>query len=161
MKINILDGITVRPMRAGEEGKIAELALKTFAAQVADEFSEEGVETFVGMVSPDSLAERISDEDCFFFNACDSDTLVGTLGIRNGNQIFLFFVDTNYQRRGIGRALMNAALAEIKSRYKSAREVIVQSSRCGIKAYESLGFRVTGKEIVQEGIVSTPMRKGI
>ena len=161
MTLNLPQCITVRPMQPGEEGRIAELVLRTFAEHVEDEFSEEGVETFVAIVSPDALAELISDENCFFFNAYDKDDLIGTIGIRDGNHVFLFFVDTKYQRRGIGRALMDTAIAEIRKRYPGAREVLVQSSRGGIPAYEHMGFYKTGKEIVQEGIISTPMRKGL
>jgi GNAT superfamily N-acetyltransferase len=147
-------------MEPGEEGRIAELVLRTFAA-ASDEYDEQAVETFVQMVSPDTLAEIISDEDCFFFNAYDKEDLVGTIGVRNGNHIFLFFVDTKYQRKGIGRVLVGTAIAHIKQRYPSAREILVHSSRGAIVAYEHMGFRKIGKEVVQEGIVSTPMCKHV
>lgn len=53
-----IQGIVIRDMQPGEEAAVSQLVLRTFTEQVAGDFSEEGVRTFIAIVSPDALRVR-------------------------------------------------------------------------------------------------------
>jgi ribosomal protein S18 acetylase RimI-like enzyme len=87
--------------------------------------------------------------------ACDDGQIVGFVGIRIGplyeddvqyGQIMALTVATEYQRRGIGRILIDAAESSLVAR--GARVVVVNSAnhRSGAHTfYESVGYRFTGR----------------
>lgn len=53
----------------------------------------------------------------------------------------LFFVETRFQRQGVGRALFERLPAD-----SPRRALTVNSSLCAVEVYRALGFRETAEE---------------
>lgn len=91
--------------------------------------------------------------DLIAYGAYIEDRLIGVIATRNqGAHIALFFVDGEYQRRGIGRALFNTILRE-----NNASTVTVNSSVFALPIYKRLGFIQTDEMCMKDGIKYIPM----
>jgi predicted GNAT family N-acyltransferase len=70
----------------------------------------------------------------------------------------LFFVESSYQKQGIGRALFNEALDRIQTNNPTCLEISVNSSPNAVMTYEKLGFQKTADEKETNGIKYVPMK---
>ncbi len=156
-----LTDLTIRELTPGEEPWVSVLIMREFRAHIAEDLTDEGIDLFISIVSPEALAERTGAEGSIFLTAWIGKSLVGTLVMRDGNHINLFFVDSQYHRKGIGKTLLQRAISMIKEKYNGAREIWVQSSRFAVPSYQAMGFKLQGKEIEEKGIFSIKMRKNI
>ncbi len=85
--------------------------------------------------------------------------IIGMLSVIKDSHIALIFVDPEYQRKGIGKNLIDEAIKRCLNRNSDLSEVTVSSSPNSKKFYEEDGFEVLGDEINEEGMRFTPMRK--
>ena len=93
------------------------------------------------------------------YGAFDKGKIVGVAATRNeGNHIALFFVDSQYHRRGIGRKMFETVLHGSISDH-----ITVNSSPYAVNVYHHLGFFDTDAERLENGIRYIPMTyvKGI
>ena len=111
-------------------------------------YSDEGKKAFNGAIHDKSYLD-----DLIIYGAFEDKELLGVIALRNGNsQVALFFVRTEYQNRGIGRALWNKVLSE-----NTNLTINVHSSIYASSIYEKLGF-VKSCELKEEnGIMYIPM----
>jgi GNAT superfamily N-acetyltransferase len=86
--------------------------------------------------APDAMAFIARSENqpagCLAFDRFDDETA----------EVHRFFVDESFRRKGIGRALMGAALAEIRK--GRSRTVLIHTTfymTSAVAVYESFGFR--------------------
>jgi ribosomal protein S18 acetylase RimI-like enzyme len=148
----------IRPAHEGDIPELAALARRTWldafgnsvsvenAAAEADEGRSE--ERFRA-----ALAERT------ILVAEENDTLVGYVEF-DDTELCRLYVETELQGRGIGRALLDAALAH--PRLASAERVALQvwdENTRAVRLYESVGFRrvgtkqfAIGDEVVEDAI---------
>jgi predicted GNAT family N-acyltransferase len=77
--------------------------------------------------------------------------------IRENNHISLFFVDVAMQNQGVGRALLEHALEEIKQSNPGVQQITVNSAPNAVEAYKHLGFRRSADEQTVNGITTIPM----
>ena len=101
------------------------------------------------------LEEILADDDYVTLVACDHNEVVGFIGTRVGplyesdglyGQIMALAIANDRQRRGTGRALIEAAESELASR--GARVVLVTSGHQRADAhafYERNGYTFTGR----------------
>ncbi len=133
------------------------LAWKTFLRFEADVYSPEGVQHFEDFITDTTLHRMFIMGAYQMFVALDRDKIVGMITLRNSTHISLLFVDEQYHRRGIGRALMgfltNYLLTEVGADY-----VTVNSSPYGVGFYHKLGFKDLRPEEEKDGIIYTPMK---
>lgn len=125
------------------------LILKVFMQYDAQDYSEEGIETF--------KRTAIYDEDYVDFitmyGAYENDKIIGVVATRNnGSHISLFFVDGQYHRKGIGKMLFQILLD-----HTTAEEISVNSSPYAVEFYHHLGFEDIAKEQITDGIRYIPM----
>ena len=138
----------IRKLKESEYPAALELAWRVFLEFEAPDYSREGVETFRKV-----LDDRDYRKEICVYGAFDGAVLVGMLATRqNGEHITLFFVDGNYHRRGIGKALFALAVQDNRSGRMS-----VNSSPYAVQIYPRLGFRPTGEEKAADGIRFTHM----
>ena len=147
--------IECRPMLPSEAADVLELALRSFQAAVASDFTPEGVREFERSARWATVEAAPGHEVSV---AVEDGRLLGMIDLRECAHVALFFVDSAEQRRGIGRRLLDCALARCLKR-PGLESITVNSSRFAIPAYERLGFSATGPETEQQGIISTPMEK--
>ena len=88
--------------------------------------------------------------------AYDQGRIVGMITLRNEMHISLLFVDKNYHRHGIGRALMKSMADYVKKELSKPR-ITVNASPYGVAFYHRIGFKDLGPERQQDGIRYTPM----
>lgn len=150
------EDIIIRPMQPGEEGIIQDLIMDGFHRFIAPGYSQEGIDTFSQYVRAGCILQRAS-EGHIMLVAADDDTIAGIMEIRAFGHISLFFVREQYQRRGLARRLLHAALDLCYAHDPAPIELTVNASPYAVKIYEKLGFRPLEDEKVKDGIRFTPM----
>lgn len=79
--------------------------------------------------------------------------IVGFIALRPPSHLFHLFVAERWQRRGVARALWDAARAEAGPQ----TQFTVNSSPYAVRAYEALGFRRDGAMQTRNGVQYQPM----
>lgn len=141
--------------RADWEGSMC-VAWDTFLRFDADDYSQEGILNFNEFVTDPILYQMYRNGEYVLFTAKDRGTIIGMITLRNETHISLLFVSSDYQKRGVGRALM-AALCHYLRWDKGEDHVTVNAAPYGIGFYHKLGFTDTGEEQSADGIRFTPM----
>ena len=132
------------------------LAWKTFLEYEGDVYSPEGVRSFEDFITDSDLKRMFVLGAYQMMGAFFSGKLVGMISLRNKTHISLLFVDGDYHRRGIGRALISF-LSEYVRKEEGLNRLTVNASPYGVGFYHRLGFRDLGPEKQQDGIIFTPM----
>ncbi len=127
----------VRPARwQADEAAIARIRRTVFIA-------EQGV--------PDALEWAAWDGDCTWFVAEDrAGTLIGIGRLTPGGRVGRMAVLPEWRGRGVGSALLAAALSEARGRGQRRVELSAQSR--AVPFYERHGFRAIGDEYLDAGI---------
>ena len=132
------------------------LAWKTFLEFEGDVYSPEGIRNFEDFITDSELKRRFLKGSYQVMAAYDGPKLVGIISLRNKSHISLLFVDRNYHKRGIGRALV-LAMADYARAEMGQKKLTVNASPYGVGFYHRLGFFDLGPEKQQDGIIITPM----
>jgi predicted GNAT family N-acyltransferase len=149
--------VIYRAMKAGEERDVCRLVARVFADFVAVLYSPQGVREFLAYAADfDQLRERLQAKH-FVLVAETQGRIVGAIEVRNCDHISLFFVDGEFQRKGIGNGLWRRALVDCLASKPEVVKVTVHSSPNATEAYQKLGFKVEGPEQTENGIRFVPM----
>lgn len=154
--ISDMNSYKIRPVKNHEWDDAMRLAWDTFLIFEAPDYSLRGVYNFKNFVRDPLLKKMYTYGEYIAIGAFIDERIVGIMGIRNTNHVSLLFVDRDYHRKGIGRALM-------KSFFKDAAKsgitnVTVNASPYAVEFYHKIGFTDVGEEIEKDGIRFTPMR---
>ncbi len=135
-------------MDKNEFAIVLPLIWKTFLKYESPDYSEEGVQTFFNSINNQTFIHSLD-----FYAAYENLDVVGVIATRNkGSHIALFFVEENYQSKGIGRRLFEEA-----RKHNQSNKMTVNSSPYAVKIYRSLGFVDVDIERVTNGMKYTPM----
>lgn len=145
-----------REMRLGEESKICAFIAKIFNEFVAPEFSDQGIKTFLVTNTEADLRDRLR-KGATLILAEENGILVGVIEVVDQTHISRFFVEGSYQKRGVGRGLLERAIRLCLHENPNPLTLTVNSSPNSVAAYESLGFKRTADEQVSDGIRYVPM----
>ena len=145
-------------MFVGESEQVSALALSLFDEFIGPEYSEEGIREFHKYVDPQAFQKRIQNNHLLIVAKAVTG-IVGMIEIRDRNHVALLFVEKKHQKRGVARALLQAAFDEVNSLASHVERITVNSSRHGLHIYEKLGFIQTGPERNINGILFIPMAK--
>lgn len=141
--------IKVRELLAAEKAVAIRLVWDVFLEFEAPDYSKKGIQTFRDFIHDEAAMNELR-----FYGAYEKENLVGVIATRHADtHIALFFVRSNYHRRGIGRKLFEAILTNC-----TANNVTVNSSPFAVEAYHKLGFINTDTEQTIQGMRFTPMR---
>jgi GNAT superfamily N-acetyltransferase len=138
----------IRPLQSHERVSALNLALDVFMEFVAPDYSKQGVGTFRSYIEHEPALNTLT-----FYGAFESEALIGMIAMRSSNHISLFFVDSRFHGRGVGRRLF----ALVRSN-ASAGVITVHSSPYAVPIYKKLGFTVISEEHVSDGIRYVPMK---
>jgi ribosomal protein S18 acetylase RimI-like enzyme len=133
------------------------LAWKTFLQFEADVYSPEGVKHFQDFITDTTLHRMFIMGAYQMFVAVDQGKIVGMITLRNSTHISLLFVDEQYHRRGIGRALIEC-LTHYLATEMGVSYVTVNAAPYGVDFYHKLGFQDISPEEEKDGIIYTPMK---
>ncbi len=148
--------IKYRRMTIGDETKVSEFISVVFNEYVAPGFSQEGIDEFTKYIKPDAIESQLKGNH-FALIAASGAKILGIIEIRNNNHVALFFVDGQYQRKGIGKKLLQKALELCSSNDSGFSKITVNASPNSIMAYETMGFESTDVEQCLNGIRYVPM----
>lgn len=132
------------------------LAWKTFLEFEADIYTPEGIRSFEDFIT-DSGLKRMFDMGAYqMISAFDQGKMIGMITLRNEMHISLLFVDRNYHKHGVGRALIGR-MADYAKWELGQEKLTVNASPYGVGFYHKIGFKDLGPERQQDGIIYTPM----
>ncbi len=132
------------------------LAWKTFLEFEADDYSLEGIRSFEDFITDSTLRRMFIMGAYQMFVALDGSRMAGMITVRSNSHISLLFVDKEYHRKGIGRALMEGLCGYLRNEL-NIRRVTVNASPFGIGFYHRIGFTDMEQEQTSSGIRYTPM----
>ena len=147
-------------MKSEEAEAVASLVIASFSQCVAPDYESDGVEAFTEFARPSNLAERDRTGHTTLVAEAEG-RLLGMVQLQWPSHVRMLFVSPEAQRRGIGRALLDAALEILNSESPHATTVTVNSSPFAVEPYEKMGFAVSGPRQSKGGVISIPMTKMI
>ncbi|MNO61091.1 putative N-acetyltransferase YafP [compost metagenome] len=129
------------------------LCLEAFMLAVAPSLSAQGVETFGKAAAPQAFAERMVGDNLLLVGVAGG-TLTGLIELKEGRHVAMLFIAPGWQRRGVGKRLLQAALEQAR-----VNVVTVRASLSSVAAYERYGFVKAGEVGEFAGLVYQPMEK--
>lgn len=146
--IDLLEPFRIERLSTAQTKEALPFICEVFAKYEAPNYPEDGREAFYRAINSEDYLNMLTS-----YGAFDGDRLVGIIALRNeGSHIALFFVDGEYHRKGIGRALINECLKDNKN-----TRITVNSSSFAAEIYEKLGFIKEDEMKEDDGIRYIPM----
>jgi len=133
------------------------LVWEVFSHDLAPECTDTGIEEFWHAIDFEYLLHRMGDGTLRFWGAFDGERPVGLIALRELTHITLLFIESEYQFQGAGTALLKKALLDCKDLDPAIDRVTVEALGQSRGFFETLGFRVTGDDNMEDGILKTPM----
>lgn len=132
------------------------LAEEVFTEFEAPVYPKEGADSFRSFLYGENMQKMRSEGSIHFFGAYCGGTLAGICAHRKPAHITLMFVRREFQHKGLGRALIEAAIEHIHLIY-GTYAVTLNAAPCGLEFYKRVGFIPTDMEQMADGIIFTPM----
>ena len=146
----------VRPATSNDVSGIAELVKAGFMQHVAPDWESSARQDFLRDTTAEKLAGKI-DEAAFVAVYEHESQMLGVLFMPRPSLVQLFFVAPGHLRRGIGRALWEAARGHLSERHPEITTVELNSSPYAVPAYKALGFFPISEPFLRKGAVATRM----
>lgn len=143
--------MAIREMNPADASEVSRMVLAAFRESIAGELSEEGVHAFCELASPEAFSKRLTEDNLMFVFEAQG-RILGMIELKQGRHLAMLFVSPACQKRGIGRKLVQVALA-----YSRVPSVTVSASLPSVPAYQKYGFRVVGPEEEEQGLRYIPM----
>lgn len=139
---------SIRKLESIDTEAALDLVYRVFMEYEAPDYTEEGVEEFRKTMQDEDYLSKLC-----MYGAYVSEKLIGVIATRSGGtHIALFFVDSGFQGKGVGRNLFQKVSAECGS-----NRITVNSSPYAVPIYKNLGFTQTDTEKTVNGLRFTPM----
>jgi GNAT superfamily N-acetyltransferase len=152
MERQVTGAIHLRPASDADFPALAHLLHDLACAFITPAMAPEVAATFLR--ENDEAALRAYRARGHVFTVAEIDgALAGFIAIRPPAHLFHLFVDARWHRRGVGRALWEAASAAVGT----AAAFTVNSSPYAVPAYEALGFCCDGALQTRNGVQFQPM----
>ena len=157
----LTDQVSLRYATPNDAPAISNLIVTVARAQLRGEFTQEGWEMFLRLISKQTQRGIIDDMDFVYWLATVSDNsgtekIVGLLCSKQRFHVFHFFILPDYQCQGIGTRLWRNYLMHIPNQH--GLKITVNASDFALDFYKQLGFRVSGQRQIKNGLVHTPMQ---
>ena len=136
------------------------LAWETFLVFEAQEYGEEGIESFRDFISDQWLKNMFLKGEYQMIVALHEEKIIGFISVRNRSHISLLFVDEKYHRQGIGSSLIEK-LGEYLISEVGVDYMTVDSAPYAVEFYHKLGFWDLAPVQHKQGIIYTSMKKNL
>lgn len=146
----------LRPATAADLPAIAKLVQAGFMQHVAPDWAPSAQQDFLRDTTAEKLAGPIAEATFAAVYEIEAQ-LLGMLFMPRPTLVQLFFVAPSHLRRGIGRALWEAARLHLEEQHPDTKTVELNSSPYAVPAYRALGFFPISKPFVRKGTVATRM----
>lgn len=151
------DSYKIKILKPSDLRDALHLVWETFLEFEAPEYSDEGIQEFRSFIELSSIADMQSKSELILWGCFEKNKIIGVIAIKPPCHISLLFVDKNYHRQGIARALYNTVLDYYKPNHECP-VTTVNSSPYAAEAYRRLGFVATDTEQTVNGIRFIPMQ---
>ena len=158
----LIDNLKLRYARPDDAQAVSELIVTVANAQLREEFTEEGWELFLRLISKQTQRGIINDQDFVYWLATipadDNDQdekIIGLLCSKCRFHVFHFFILPEHQRQGVGLRLWRNYLMHIPVQH--GLKITVNASDFALDFYKQLGFQSSGPRAIKNGLVHTPM----
>lgn len=148
----------IRMLKANELEEALCLVWDVFQEFEASEYSKEGVHEFRAFIDPGSLCQKIANNEFLIWGCFINDKVIGVIASRPPCHISLLFVDKQFHRKGLAKAMFNEMASYYRS-FTEYTEVTVNSSPYAVDAYHRMGFIDTAAEQEINGIRFVPMKR--
>lgn len=144
---------TIRQATRADARKISALLCPLVKKYVTYEFNQHAEQTLLNSMNPEAIAGYLEKGFQYFIaEANNRPEIIGVLGIKDLNHLYHLFVAESYHQQGIAKSLWAHYLELAKP-----TRVTVNSSHYALDVYLKIGFKVSGKAEVKQGISSIPM----
>ncbi|HGK7303936.1 MULTISPECIES: GNAT family N-acetyltransferase [Stenotrophomonas] len=141
----------IRPARPDDLAAISAICMAAFHEAVAPSLSAQGVATFTQVAAADAFAERLQGDNHILVAEQDRD-IVGVIELKEGRHLAMLFVAPACQGQGIGHALLQAVLPQLRTPAMSVR-----ASLNAVPTYQRYGFVIDGEVGEFDGLVYQPL----
>jgi ribosomal protein S18 acetylase RimI-like enzyme len=150
--------MNIRELQKGDIPALAELAAKTFSETFGHSFTAEDLERQVEETRSETYFRSVMDNDTLLVALMDerlagyvqlSDVKFDVQGIKPGpsdQAVNAIYVHSDYQGRGVGWALMDAAFDH--PRFKNAESIFIDvwdENKRAVDFYLKYGFEIVGE----------------
>ena len=136
------------------------LAWETFLIFEAQEYGEEGIESFQDFISDQRLKNMFLKGEYQMMVALHEEKVIGFITVRNRSHISLLFVNKKYHRQGIGSILIEK-MGEYLITEVGVDYMTVDSAPYALEFYHKLGFWDLAPQQKKNGIIYTSMKKNL
>lgn len=158
METRIAKPYEVRWAHESEWAPAMKMIWRTFLKYEGKDYTREGIQNFFDFITDDNLYVAFLKGDYQMMVAVDGSRVIGAGTIRSGNHLSLLFVDENYHRKGVGRAILNG-LCDYLKREAGERYMSLKAAPYAVDFYRKMGFRTVKPEEEYSGIRVTEMEK--
>ncbi|WP_457805754.1 GNAT family N-acetyltransferase [Stenotrophomonas maltophilia] len=141
----------IRPPHADDLPAISAVCLAAFNAAVAPSLSATGVATFGSIAAADAFGTRLLGDNHILV-AEHENRIVGVIELKEGRHLAMLFVDPTCQGQGIGHALFEAVLPQVREPV-----LTVRASLNAVPTYLRYGFVLDGDVGEFNGLVYQQM----
>ncbi|WP_439448434.1 GNAT family N-acetyltransferase [Stenotrophomonas sp. ATs4] len=141
----------IRPAHADDLPAISAVCLAAFNAAVAPSLGAAGIATFVSVAAAEAFGARLQGDNHILVAEQDGH-IVGMIELKEGRHLAMLFVDPACQGQGIGHALFEAVLPQVREPVLSVR-----ASLNAVPTYLRYGFVLDGDVGEFNGLVYQQM----
>jgi len=148
--------VAIRAATDADADTASALVHASFHALAATDWQAEAVDTFVRESSPDGIRARLATA-AYAAVAHAGDAMVGFLLMPKPALLGMLFVDPLHARRGVGRALWEAARMHVQTAFPDTGTVELNATPYARAFYRALGFAPISSEYRFHGTRATRM----
>jgi GNAT superfamily N-acetyltransferase len=149
--------LQIRPIEPDDIPQAARLIASVFQESVAPLYNPDGIREFMSYATAEAFSRRLRGDHIGFVALEESSHMVGVIEVRGHRHISLLFVESAFQRKGIGRRLVSRAIEACRGANPGLSTLTVHASPNSVQAYERLGFVRVEPEQERNGIKFVPM----
>lgn len=146
----------IREIEYEELKAASEILWKSFYHAEKNNHSMEGMERFRDLTDPVSLSMNTFDGNIVLYGYFENDLLLAVGALKEKKHVLMLYVLPEHQNRGIGKRLLQFMESEC---FETC--ISLNASDCAISFYEHNGYQVCGRRSIDEGLISTPMKKSV
>lgn len=141
----------IRPAHLDDLPAISAVCLAAFNAAVAPTLGADGIATFASVATADAFGVRLQGDNHILVAEL-GDHIVGVIELKAGRHLAMLFVDPACQGQGIGHALFEAVLPQVREPV-----LTVRASLNAVPTYLRYGFVLDGDVGKFNGLVYQQM----
>jgi len=135
-----------------------DMVWKTFLKYDGGDCSQEGIQSFRNFITDERLKQAFLEGKYQLLLALYGERVIGAGSLRAINHLSLLFVDGEWHRKGVGRALVETLCDYLKNEL-GERYVSLQASPFAVGFYKKLGFTQIKTQSDTPGVPVVPMEK--